>query len=309
MQIYLPIAGMPLPLVPLIGLGLSVGFLSGMFGVGGGFILTPILMLMGVPPVVAVGTGAAIVVASSVSGALAHWQRGNVDIAMGAMLVTAGLLGSTLGSQLQVYLQTLGQLDLFTSLTYAFILTVIGSVMVAEGVWAWRTASRPVVGTGPVRRRSRGIVQKLPLRFRFRRAKMYISILPPMLVGAFVGFLTAIMGAGGGFILIPLLVYLIGLNTRIAVGTSSFQVLWVAGYTTVIQSEFNQNVDVMLGLPLMLGSVISAQLGVRFGSMIKPEHLRLLLGLLVLLVGVRMVYDLASTPGDVYSLAHERMHR
>ncbi|MBU2580674.1 MAG: sulfite exporter TauE/SafE family protein [Alphaproteobacteria bacterium] len=310
MQIYLPIAGMPLPLLPLLGLGLAVGFLSGMFGVGGGFILTPILMFMGVPPIVAVGTGAAIVIASSVSGAIAHWGRGNVDIGMGGILTAAGLVGSTLGSQLQAFLKQLGQLELFTSLTYAAILTVIGSIMVTEGFWAWHRLAHPAaLPAGTLRKRARSFNQKLPLRMRFRRAKMYISVLPPLAVGGFVGFLTAIMGAGGGFILIPLLVYVLGVNTRVAVGTSSLQVLCVASFTTVIQSEFNQNVDLMLGFPLMVGSVIAAQLGVRFGGQLKPETLRILLGLLVLLVGLRMVSDLVMTPADLYSLSSERLHR
>lgn len=310
MHIYLPIAGMPLPLLPLLGLGLAVGFLSGMFGVGGGFILTPILMVMGVPPIVAVGTGAAIVVASSVSGAIGHWSRGNVDIRMGLVLTSAGLVGSTLGSQLQAFLKQLGQLELFTSLTYAAILTVIGSIMVAEGVWAWHRLGHPSLPLpGSVRKRSRSFNQKLPLRMRFRRAKMYISVLPPLAVGGFVGFLTAIMGAGGGFILIPLLVYVLGVNTRVAVGTSSLQVLFVAGFTTIIQSEFNQNVDLLLGFPLMVGSVLAAQMGVKFGGKLKPEHLRILLGALVLLVGVRMVVDLVVMPDDLYSLASQRLHR
>jgi uncharacterized protein len=309
LSLYLPIAGMPLPLLPLIGLGLSVGFLSGMFGVGGGFILTPVLIVMGAPPIVAVGTGAAIVIASSVSGALAHWQRGNVDLRLGTMLILAGLAGSLFGSQLQVYLRALGQLEFFTTISYALILTMIGGIMVTEGFWTWYRASRPSGSVGTARRRSRGLVQKLPLRYRFRRSKMYISVIPPLCIGALVGFLTAIMGAGGGFILIPLLVYVIGVNTRIAVGTSSFQVLSVASFTTIIQSEFNHNVDLLLGLPLMLGSVVSAQLGVRFGGMLKPEHLRLLLGLLVLLVGARMALDLVGTPADLYSLAGERLHR
>lgn len=309
MQIYLPIAGMALPIIPLLGLGLAVGFLSGMFGVGGGFILTPILMVMGVPPIVAVGTGAAIVIASSVSGAIAHWARGNVDVRMGLVLTGAGLAGSVLGSQLQSFLRQLGQLDLFTSLTYAAILTGIGSVMVLEGFWAWHRLVRPQpLIAGSVRRRSRGFNQKLPFRMRFNRAKMYISVLPPLAVGGFVGFLTAIMGAGGGFILIPLLVYVLGVNTRVAVGTSSLQVLCVASFTTVIQSQVNHNVDIVLGLPLMVGSVVAAQLGVQFGSKLKPEHLRILLGALVLLVGLRMVIDLVVTPSDLYSLSSFPLH-
>lgn len=310
MEIYLPIAGIPLPLLPLLGLGLSVGFLSGMFGVGGGFILTPIMIVMGVPPLVAVGTGACIVVASSVSGALGHWARGNVDVTMGSLLVSAGLIGSTVGSKLQVALKSLGQLEFFTTITYAVILTVIGSIMLVEGGWAWLRVMRIASSAGVTRkRRRRGINQRLPFRYRFRRSKMYISILPPILVGGFVGFLTAVMGAGGGFILVPLLVYVLGMNTRVAVGTSAFQVLFVAGYTTVLQSQVNNNVDLMLGIPLILGSVVAAQQGVRVGSQLKPEQLRVLLGILVLAVGMRMVVDVMSRPAELYSLSSDTLHR
>lgn len=309
MEIYLPIAGIPLPLLPLIGLGLSVGFLSGMFGVGGGFILTPIMIVMGVPPLVAVGTGACIVVASSVSGALAHWSRGNVDATMGSLLVVAGLVGSTVGSKLQLALKAMGQLEFFTTVTYAVILTAIGSIMLVEGGWAWLRVLRIATTVAPKKRRSRGINQRLPFRYRFRRSKMYISILPPLLVGSFVGFLTAVMGAGGGFILIPLLVYVLGMNTRIAVGTSAFQVLFVAGYTTILQSQVNHNVDLMLGIPLILGSVVAAQQGVRVGSQLKPEQLRVLLGGLVLAVGIRMVVDVMTRPAELYSLASDTLHR
>lgn len=302
MDLYLPIAGMALPISLLLGLGLAVGFLSGMFGVGGGFILTPILIVLGVPPLVSVGTGASIVIASSVSGAVAHWARGNVDATLGTVLVLSGLVGSLAGSQLQILLKSFGQLELFTLLTYAFILTVIGTIMVVEGSFAWRRSARPYVAVVKQQRRRRGLNQRLPFRARFNRSKMFISVIPPLFIGSFVGFLTAVMGAGGGFILIPLLVYGLGLNTRIAVGTSAFQVLFVASFTTVIQATVNHNVDLMLGFPLMVGSVIAAQLGVRFGGNLKPEHLRILLGVLVLMVGVRMVVSLVIVPSDLYSL-------
>jgi lipoprotein-releasing system permease protein len=190
----------------------------------------------------------------------------------------------------------------FTLLTYAFILTVIGTIMVVEGSFAWRRSARPYVAVVKQQRRRRGLNQRLPFRARFNRSKMFISVIPPLFIGSFVGFLTAVMGAGGGFILIPLLVYGLGLNTRIAVGTSAFQVLFVASFTTVIQATVNHNVDLMLGFPLMVGSVIAAQLGVRFGGNLKPEHLRILLGVLVLMVGVRMVVSLVIVPSDLYSL-------
>ncbi|MDX2289354.1 MAG: sulfite exporter TauE/SafE family protein [Hyphomicrobiaceae bacterium] len=309
MQLYLPIAGMTLDLWLLLGLGLSVGILSGIFGVGGGFILTPLLIVLGVPPLVAVGTGASIVVAASVSGALAQWQRGNVDVAMGLVLVASGIAGAGLGSQLQAWLKSLGQLELFTSITYAGILTAIGSVMLTEGLWAWRQAMYPAVAVGRQRRPDRGMLQKLPLRMRFRRSKMYISVVPPVVIGMFVGLATAIMGAGGGFLLIPLLLYILKLNTRVALGTSAFQVMCVTAFTTVLQAHVNQNVDIMLGLPLMLGSVVGAQYGVRMGGALKPEQLRILLALLVLSVGTRMAYDLTAKPDELYNLQDATLHR
>lgn len=307
MQLYLPIAGMTLNLLLLLGVGLSVGLLSGIFGVGGGFIMTPLLIMLGVPPLVAVGTGASQVVASSASGALAHWKRGNVDVQMGLVLMVSGLVGSTLGSNLQSYLRALGQLEVFTSITYAVVLTVIGLVMLVEGVIALRRAARPAVPTGG-RRRQRGWVQRLPLRYRFRRSKLYISVLPPIGIGFFVGLLTAIMGAGGGFVLIPLMIYVLGMATRTVLGTSAFQVIFVTAFTTVAQSLVNQNVDIVLGLPLMLGGVIGAQYGVRIGAGLKAEQLRVLLALLVLAVGARMVVDLATQPADLYSLQTPRTH-
>lgn len=303
MHVYLPIAGLSLHLGVLAALGLSVGILSGIFGVGGGFILTPLLIVLGVPPLIAVGTGASIVVAASVAGAFGHWQRKNVDLVMGLLLVGSGLVGSTLGSALQKLLQKIGQLDLVTTVTYVAVLTVIGTVMLVEGSWAWRRSRQPIAPTRRRTNRQRAFVQKLPLRMRFRRSKMYISVIPPLAIGAFVGLLTALMGAGGGFILIPLLIYVLGMNTRIALGTSAFQIIFVASFTTVIQSAVNQNVDIVLGLPLMLGSVIGAQYGVKIGSQLKPEALRILLGSLVLLVGIRMLVDLASTPADLFVLA------
>ena len=295
---------MPLDLIVLIGLGLSVGVLSGMFGVGGGFILTPLLIILGIPPLVAVGTGASQVVATAVSGAIAHYRRGNVDFALGLILLGGGLAGTTLGVQLQRILKSLGQLDLFTSLTYAVVLTVIGSLMLMEGIAALRRSSNTTAISLPKRtRRRRGWVEMLPFKRRFPRSKIYISVLLPALIGMFSGILSAIMGAGGGFILIPLMIFILGMPTRVVLGTSSFQVIFVTAFTTVVQSVFNNNVDIVLGLPLMIGGVIGAQFGVRIGEQLRAEQLRVLLALLVLAVGFRMVIDLILTPADLYSLS------
>jgi uncharacterized membrane protein YfcA len=304
MNIYLPIAGIPLDVSILLGLGLSVGILSGMFGVGGGFILTPLLIILGVPPLVAVGTGASQVVATAVSGAIAHWQRGNVDLQMGLALLAGGLGGTSLGVQLQRYLKSIGQLDLFTSLTYAAVLTVVGTVMLMEGIAALRKASLDVSASASKRpERRRGWVQMLPFKRRFHRSKIYVSVLLPIGIGFFVGILTAIMGAGGGFILIPLMIFALGMPTRVVLGTSSFQVIFVTAFTTVIQSVVNNNVDLVLGFPLMLGGVIGAQFGVRIGERLRAEQLRVLLALLVLGVGFRMLIDLVIQPRERFTLS------
>lgn len=300
MDLYLPIAGMPLSLMVLIGLGLSVGILSGMFGVGGGFILTPLLIILGVPPIVAVGTGASQVVATAVSGAIAHWRRGNVDLMMGMVLLGGGLVGTFLGAQLQRYLKSIGQLDLFTSLTYAAVLTVIGGIMLIEGIHAIRKSGDATATRKS--KRTRGWMDMLPFKRRFHRSKIYVSTIVPVAIGLFVGILTAIMGAGGGFILIPMMIFILGMPTRVVLGTSSFQVIFVTAFTTVVQSVVNHNVDIVLGLPLMLGGVFGAQMGVKIGERLKAEQLRLLLALLVLAVGFRMMVDLIVTPDERYSL-------
>lgn len=304
MDIYLPIAGMSLDVFVLLGLGLSVGILSGMFGVGGGFILTPLLIILGIPPLVAVGTGASQVVATAVSGALAHYRRGNVDFAMGFILLLGGLVGTSLGVQLQRILKSMGQLDLFTSLTYAAVLTVIGSLMLMEGIAALRTSAKDAAHSVSRRaKRRRGWVEMLPLKRRFPRSKIYVSILLPTLIGVFVGILSALMGAGGGFILIPLMIFILGMPTRVVLGTSSFQVIFVTAFTTVLQSMVNNNVDIVLGLPLMIGGVVGAQYGVKVGEHLRAEQLRILLAILVLAVGFRMMFDLVVHPAETYSLS------
>lgn len=307
MDIYLPIAGMPLNALMLLALGGSVGILSGLFGVGGGFILTPLLILLGVPPLVAVGTGASQVVATSISGAIAHWRRQNVDVSMGLLLLAGGLVGTVLGVHLQSYLKSLGQLDLFTSLVYVVILTGVGTMMLVEGITAWRSVARAAATSASVppsrRKRTRGWLQKLPFGYRFRRSKIYMSVLPPIGIGVFVGMLTAIMGAGGGFILIPLMLFVLGMPTRVVLGTSSFQIIFVTAFTTVIQSVVNHNVDVVLGVPLMLGGVVGAQFGVRAGDKLRADQLRVFLAALVLAVGVRMMFDLVVPPTELYALS------
>lgn len=303
MNLYLPIAEIALPLPVLLGLGVAVGVLSGMFGIGGGFITTPMLIFLGVPPAVAVGTGTSQVVASSVSGALGHWGRGNVDVKMGLYLIVGGLVGATTGVWLQQILKAAGQLDFFTTLTYVVMLGVVGGLMVVEALrvmLAQRASGQP---QGSARRGGQhSWILKLPLKTRFQTSKLYMSVLPPIAIGAFVGWLTAIMGVGGGFLLVPALIYLLRMPTRIALGTSAFQIIFVAAYATVLQASHNYAIDGALALPLIFGGVIGAHLGVVVATRLNPEQLRALLGVLVLAVAIRMAGGLVLKPTDIYSL-------
>lgn len=303
MQIYLPIAELALSLPMLIGLGFAVGVLSGLFGIGGGFILTPMLIFIGIAPVIAVGTGAAIVTASSVTGALAHWQRRNVDFRLGTYLVIGGLFGIWSGVRLQQGLKAVGQLDVFTSMTYVVLLGVIGSLMLIESSRALLAArvDRPT----PKRRRAHhSWIQGLPFKQRFRAAKLYMSILPPLVIGVFVGWLTAILGVGGGFLLVPALIYVLRIPTRIAFGTSAFQIIFVTASATLLQAVQNTAVDIFLAAPLIVGGVTGAQIGVALSQRLQADWARWLLGLLVVGVGMRMAASLVLTPGEAFSIDH-----
>ena len=308
MSVYLPIAEVAIDLRILIGLGLVVGFLSGMFGIGGGFIATPFLIFLGVPPAIAVGTGVSQVVAASVSGASAHWQRGNVDLPMGLLLLAGGLFGSTTGVGIQRLLKATGQLDFAISLAYVVLLGTIGGLMLVESVRTMRTALGPVRVSN--RRAGEHIwLQRLPLKMRFRVSKLYISAIPPVLIGAMVGWLTAIMGVGGGFVLVPALIYLLRMPTRIVIGTSQFQVVFVTAYTTILQSTQNYSVDLLLAAPLMFAGVIGSQFGVRAGQKLKAEQLRALLALLVLLMAIRLAAGLVIDPTELYGLELAALER
>ena len=300
MQIYLPIAELSLNALLLLGLGGGVGFLSGMFGVGGGFLMTPLLIFIGVPPPVAVGTEANQVVAASVSGALAHWRRGNVDVKMGIVLLIGGFIGSTLGVELFSILRGLGQIDLVISLCYVTFLTIVGALMVFESVRAWMRSRSP--STAPRKLHQHTWMHGLPFKMRFRASKLYISVLPPLAIGIFVGILAAIMGVGGGFVMVPAMIYLLGMPTSVVVGTSLFQIVFVTANVTFLQAVNNQTVDIVLALLLVIGSVIGAQLGAIFGARLRGEQLRVALGLMVLAVAGRVAWGLVSTPDDIYSL-------
>jgi uncharacterized protein len=304
MQIYLPIAEMSVNVFLLLGMGGGVGFLSGLFGVGGGFLMTPLLIFIGVPPAVAVGTEANQIVASSVSGVLAHWGRGNVDFKMGFVLLSGGLAGSTLGVMLFSFLRGVGQIDLVISLSYVIFLGTIGTLMFFEGV---RTMRRRKSASAQRRKLHQHTwIHGLPLKMRFRRSKLYISALMPLSIGFLVGVLSAIMGVGGGFVMVPAMIYLLGMPTSVVIGTSLFQIIFVTANVTFLQAYANQTVDVVLALLLLTGAVIGAQFGARAGARLQGEELRVLLALMVLAVCAKLFYDLLITPSDIYSLGITR---
>ncbi len=300
MQIYLPIAEMPINALLLIGMGAGIGFLSGIFGVGGGFLMTPLLIFMGVPAAVAVATQANQIVAASVSGAIGHWRRKNVDIQMGLVLLAGGLVGSFFGSLIFAYMKSLGQVDLMIRLSYVVFLGIIGSLMFVEST---RALFRQRRGVTRRKMHQHYWVHGLPFKMRFRRSKLYISVLPPLAVGLLVGVLAAIMGVGGGFVMVPAMIYLLGMPTAVVVGTSLFQITFVTAAVTVMHSVNTQTVDVLLALLLLPGSVIGAQIGARVGVHLKAEQLRALLAAMVLAVCIKLGFDLFITPDELYSLS------
>jgi len=301
MTLYLPIAEMSVNIWILIAMGAAVGFLSGMFGVGGGFLMTPLLIFSGIPSAVAVGTEAAQIVASSVSGALAQWRRNNVDVKMGTVLLIGGVVGAFAGVELVKLLRQLGQFDLFLTVSYVTFLGVIGTLMLIESV---RVMRRVRAGGSILARRSgqHNWIHGLPFKMRFHRSKLYISAIPPLAIGACVGLLAAIMGIGGGFIMVPAMIYLLHVPTNVVVGTSLFQIVFVTAATTILHAHQNQSVDLVLAVLLMLGGVVGAQLGAAAGERLKGEQLRFLLASLVLLVGARMAWSLIAHPGELYTL-------
>jgi len=301
MDIYLPIAEMAVNVALILGLGGLVGFLSGLFGVGGGFLTTPLLMFIGIAPAVAVASQAGQIVALSVSGVLAHWRRGNVDVRMGFALLFGGFIGSSAGVWLFTLLRGLGHIDLVIQLSFVVFLGIIGVLMLKESIEASLKRSQPV------RRRRSGHswTDRLPLKIRFRKSRLYVSVLLPVIVGLFVGVLVAIMGVGGGFIMVPAMIYLIGMPTSVVVGTSLFQIIFVTANVTILQAVTNMTVDIVLALLLSVGGVVGAQFGVRAGARLRGDQLRSLLSLLVLAVAVKLAYDLVAQPEDVFSLAAE----
>ena len=296
MEIYLPIAELPINVFVLIFLGLVVGFLSGMFGVGGGFLMTPMLILMGIPPAVAVASEANHILAASVSGFLAHMRRANVDFLMGFILLLGGVLGSIIGVFLLKYLLSIGQEKLFISLSYILILIFVGFWMLAESV-------------SSIKKKNKGKRNKLhehiwlhglPFKIKFRKSHLYISVLPPIFIGLLVGILSSIMGIGGGFILVPAMIYILGMPTQVVIGTSLLQIVFVTTVSTIMHSYINQTVDVVLSSLLLIGAVVGAQIGTRAMVLLRGEQIRFLLAIIIIIVASVLIGEILVTPEEVF---------
>ncbi len=300
--IYLPIAEISVNVFVLFFMGAAVGFLSGMFGVGGGFLITPLLIFYNIPPAVAVATGANQVIASSFSGALTHFKRGTLDVKLGSLLVVGGIAGAGVGIYVFVLLRELGQLDLIVSLLYVIFLSTVGGLMLYESLQAMRR-TRAGQLSNLKKPGQHNWVHRLPFKMRFRASKIYVSIIPVLVLGGAIGFLSSIMGVGGGFIMVPAMIYLLKVPTNVVIGTSLYQIVFVTAFTTVMQATTNQSVDIVLAMLLMTGGVIGAQYGARIGQKLRGEQLRALLAMLVLAVGLRLAIELFVTPDDLYSVA------
>ena len=301
MDIYLPIAEVSVNAPILIALGAAVGFISGLFGIGGGFLMTPVLIFLGIPPVVAVASEANHVAASSTSGVISYTRRKAVDFRMGGVLAAGGAVGSFIGVEIFRWLRLLGQADLVVSLSYLIFLGVIGALMLSESLTSILRQRR---GAPPKRRKDRRPpwLYGLPFKMRFPRSRLYISVIPPLVLGVFVGILSAIMGVGGGFVLVPAMVYILRMPAGVVVGTSLFQIIITTSLTSVLQAGRNQTVDVVLATLLLIGGVLGAQVGARASSRFRAEELRALLALIVLAVGLRMGLGLFFTPAEPFVL-------
>jgi uncharacterized membrane protein YfcA len=301
LQIYLPIADLPVNIFLVLGIGLAVGFLSGMFGVGGGFLLTPLLIFIGISPAVAVASVSPQIAASLFSGFLAHWRRGTIDVLLGGMLLVGGITGALIGVWLFTLLRSVGQLDLMIGLSYVTLLGVVGVLMITEGLQAIHRARQ---GGRADRRRpgSHTWIHGLPLKLRFKRSHIYVSVIPVWVIGGIIGLLGAVLGVGGGFMLVPMLIYLLRVPTVTVIGTSMMLTVVTMVTATVMHAAADHLVDALLALILMIGGVMGAQFGVRAGQKMRGEWLRLLLGILVFGVGLRFAYGLVVQPGDLYSI-------
>ena len=298
MDFYLPIAELSISVFILIILGLAVGFLSGMFGVGGGFLMTPLLILMGIPPAVAVASEANHILAASVSGFLAHMRRKNFDFLMGVILLTGGVAGSIIGVFILKYLLSIGYEKIFISISYVLILIVVGFYMLKES-----SSSLKNISDGKIKKlHDHAWFHGLPFKLKFRKSHLYISVLPPIIIGLIAGILSSVMGVGGGFILIPAMIYILGMPTQIVVGTSLMQIIFVTLVSTIMHSYINQTVDVVLSSLLLLGAVIGAQIGTRVMIRLKGEQIRFLFAIIIILVATVLLLELLVTPDNSYIL-------
>jgi uncharacterized membrane protein YfcA len=303
LQIYLPIADMPVNMFLLLGMGLAIGFISGMFGIGGGFLLTPLLIFIGISPAVAVASVSPQIAASVATGFLFHWRRRTIDFALGGMLLIGGVIGTATGVWLFTLLRTLDQLDLFIGLCYVTLLTSVGMLMLHESVRSELRTRHG--GSASLRRPGSHIwVHGLPFKLRFKRSKIYVSAIPVLGIGLVIGFLGAVLGIGGGFVLVPMLIYFLRVPTATVIGTSMLLTLVTMASATVLHAADNHLVDALLALLLMIGGAMGAQFGARTGQKMRGERLRLLLGLLVFAVGMRFLYELVATPDDLFSIRH-----
>ncbi len=301
MQLYLPIADLPVNVFLILAMGAAVGFVSGMIGIGGGFLMTPLLIFIGITPAVAVASVASHIAASSFSGAIAYWRRRAIDPALAVVLLCGGTIGTTLGVWTFTLLRALGQLDLMIALSYVALLSTVGGLMFWEGFRAMLRARRGIVV--PLRRSgTHNWVHGLPLKMRFKRSKIYLSVIPVVIIGLVIGFVGAIMGIGGGFILVPIMIYLLRVPTSTVIGTSMVLTLVTMLFATMLHAMTNHLVDVVLALILMVGGVTGAQFGARAGQKIRGEQLRMLLGLLILAVGIRFAVELVIRPEDLFTI-------
>ncbi len=300
MQIYLPIAEISVPAETLVALGVAVGFLSGMFGVGGGFLATPFLLFMGVPPAVAVGTQANQLIATSMTGVLGHWRRGNVDFQMGGVMMGGGLVGTVIGIFIFKLLHHFGHIDIFIAFSYVILLGTIGLMMLFESlsaIFKKATISQDVQSMA-----QKDFFKNLPYKMRFHKSRLYVSALLPVGIGFVGGLLVSIMGIGGGFILVPAMIYILGMPAVLVAGTSLFQIIFVSAFACMLHAVANNTVDIILSIFMMIGGVVGAQFGVRFAKKVKGASARIVLALIIIAVCIRILMTLFVEPSDHFSL-------